>query len=68
MRRRRGQTLQRGRHQHALRLGGGVLINENAQTLDEDDEPIPGLYVCDCDASGLYGDSMRRPKGTRHAP
>lgn len=36
---------------------GGVLINENAQALDEDNEPIPGLYVCGCDASGLYGDS-----------
>lgn len=36
---------------------GGILINENAQALDMNNEPIPGLYVCGSDASGLYGDS-----------
>ena len=34
---------------------GGIVINERAQALREDDAPIPGLYVAGCAAGGLTG-------------
>lgn len=36
---------------------GGMKVNDNAQVLNEDNEPIVGLYAAGCDAGGLYGDS-----------
>ncbi|MGB4658836.1 MAG: FAD-dependent oxidoreductase [Mobilitalea sp.] len=36
---------------------GGVKINENCQVIDEDFEPIPGLYCAGTDACNIYDDS-----------
>lgn len=36
---------------------GGVKISPDIEVLDENNEPIPGLYAGGCDAGGLYGDS-----------
>lgn len=35
---------------------GGIHVSPKAEALNEEDEPIPGLYVCGMDASGFYGD------------
>lgn len=34
---------------------GGVRINENIQAVDENNQPIKGLYVSGADAGGMYG-------------
>ncbi|MBN1319699.1 MAG: FAD-binding protein [Thermoleophilia bacterium] len=36
---------------------GGIRINHKAEVLDEDYEPIPGLYAAGLDACTIYGDS-----------
>ncbi len=36
---------------------GGIRVNGNMQVVNEDYEPIPGLYAVGLDATGLYGDS-----------
>ena len=36
---------------------GGLLVNDCTQVLDENDEPIIGMYAAGCDAGGLEGDS-----------
>jgi fumarate reductase flavoprotein subunit len=36
---------------------GGVLINENCETLDASYKPIPGLFVAGTDACNIYDDS-----------
>lgn len=36
---------------------GGMKVNDKAQVLNDNDEPIVGLYAAGCDAGGLYGDS-----------
>ena len=36
---------------------GGVKINENCEVLDNDFEPIPGLYSAGADSNNLYDDS-----------
>lgn len=36
---------------------GGVKISPDIEVMDENDQPIPGLYAGGCDAGGLYGDS-----------
>lgn len=36
---------------------GGLEINDRSQVLDQDDNPIVGMYAAGCDAGGLYGDS-----------
>jgi fumarate reductase flavoprotein subunit len=36
---------------------GGVKINEKIEAVDENGDPIPGLYVAGSDAGGLYGDT-----------
>lgn len=36
---------------------GGIKVNENTQVINEDGDPIPGLYAGGSDAGGLYGDS-----------
>lgn len=36
---------------------GGIKINENAEVLDEDWNPIPGFYACGTDTCTIYGDS-----------
>lgn len=35
---------------------GGVKINENLLAVDDDDNPIEGLYVGGCDTGALCGD------------
>ncbi|HIY83205.1 MAG TPA: FAD-dependent oxidoreductase [Candidatus Rubneribacter avistercoris] len=35
---------------------GGIRVSTKAEALDENDEPIGGLYVCGMDSSGFYGD------------
>ncbi|OUO89693.1 hypothetical protein B5F40_09895 [Gordonibacter sp. An230] len=35
---------------------GGIRVSTKAEALDENEEPIPGLYVCGMDSSGFYGD------------
>lgn len=34
---------------------GGLLVNANAQVLDQDEQPIPGLYAAGSTAGGLQG-------------
>ena len=36
---------------------GGIKINENCEVLDNDFEPIPGLYSAGADSNNLYDDS-----------
>ena len=36
---------------------GGIRINGNMQVVDNDYQPIPGLYAVGNDATGLYGDT-----------
>jgi fumarate reductase flavoprotein subunit len=36
---------------------GGVKVNENLQAVNQQDVPVPGLYVVGNDAGGMYGDS-----------
>lgn len=36
---------------------GGIKINENCEVLDDDFEPIPGLYSAGADSNNLYDDS-----------
>ena len=36
---------------------GGVRINEKIEAVDENGQPIPGLYVAGADAGGMYGRS-----------
>ncbi len=36
---------------------GGLLVNDCIQVLNEDDDPIVGMYATGCDAGGLEGDS-----------
>lgn len=36
---------------------GGLHVNHDAQVLDDDGEPITGLYATGCDAGGNYGDA-----------
>jgi fumarate reductase flavoprotein subunit len=36
---------------------GGIRINEKAEVLDVEGNPIPGLYAAGNDAGGMYGDS-----------
>ena len=36
---------------------GGIKINDDAQVIDENFEPIPGLYACGTDTCTIYGDS-----------
>ncbi|MBR2834492.1 MAG: FAD-binding protein [Coriobacteriales bacterium] len=36
---------------------GGIRINENAQVLNEDAKPIPGLYLVGSDADGFSGET-----------
>ena len=41
----------------ALASTGGIRVNGNLQVVDQDYQPIPGLYAAGHDASGLYGDT-----------
>ena len=36
---------------------GGIEINENCEAIDENDDPVPGLYAAGADACNLYDDS-----------
>lgn len=36
---------------------GGIKINDDAQVLDNEWNPIPGLYACGTDTCTIYGDS-----------
>ena len=36
---------------------GGIKINEYCEAVDDDDEPIPGLYAAGADACNIYDDS-----------
>ena len=36
---------------------GGIQINENAEVLNKDLDPIPGLYACGTDAATVFADS-----------
>ncbi|SCP98467.1 FAD-dependent oxidoreductase [Anaerobium acetethylicum] len=36
---------------------GGVKINENCEAIDEDFEPVPGLYCAGTDSCNIYDDS-----------
>jgi fumarate reductase flavoprotein subunit len=36
---------------------GGIKINEKAEVLDPEDNPIPGLYAAGVDACSIYADS-----------
>lgn len=36
---------------------GGLKINPDMQVLNDQAEPIPGLFATGCDAGGLYGDT-----------
>ncbi|MFD0621311.1 FAD-dependent oxidoreductase [Paenibacillus sp. GCM10027629] len=36
---------------------GGVKINENIQAVNDQDKPIPGLWVAGNDAGGMYGNT-----------
>ena len=36
---------------------GGIKINDDAQVLDNDWNPIPGLFACGTDTCTIYGDS-----------
>ena len=36
---------------------GGIKINDNAQVLNDEFDPIPGLYACGTDTCTIYGDS-----------
>lgn len=36
---------------------GGVKVNENLQAVNQQEVPVPGLYVVGNDAGGMYGDS-----------
>lgn len=40
-----------------LTTNGGILINENAEVLDENHKPIAGLYLCGADADGFCGET-----------
>lgn len=36
---------------------GGVRINKRCEVMDQNEEPIPGLYACGNDSNIIYGDS-----------
>ena len=36
---------------------GGIKINENCEVIDEDFEPLPGLYAAGADSCNIYDDS-----------
>lgn len=36
---------------------GGLLVNDCIQVVDQNDQPIVGMYAAGCDAGGLEGDS-----------
>ena len=40
---------------------GALEIDECMRSLDENGDPIPGLYVVGCDAGGMYGESYALP-------
>ena len=49
---------------YAVRFGarslgtlGGVVVNENLQAVDQNQDPIPGLYTVGNDATGVWGNS-----------
>ena len=49
---------------------GGMKVNDKAQVLNDNDEPIVGLYAAGCDAGGLYARLLRRlhlPRDTQQA-
>ena len=40
---------------------GAMKVDDHWRAIDEDDKPIPGLYVVGCDAGGLWGESYSLP-------
>lgn len=46
--------------------GGGIRINGNMQVVNENREPIEGLYATGLDATGLYGDTYNMEAGGSH--
>ncbi len=36
---------------------GGIQVNENMEVLNNDLDPIPGLYSCGCDSATVFADS-----------
>jgi fumarate reductase flavoprotein subunit len=40
---------------------GAMKVDDHWRAIDENDEPIPGLYVVGCDAGGLWGESYSLP-------
>lgn len=36
---------------------GGIRINTEMEAIDENDQPVAGLYAVGCDVGGLYGDT-----------
>ena len=54
----RGKKWYAGRHfPSAYGSAGGIKINEHAQVIGQDWNPIPGLYAAGTDACSIYGDS-----------
>jgi len=40
---------------------GALKIDEHMRCLDEDGNPVPGLYSVGCDAGGMFGESYALP-------